>query len=182
MTQWRVFNPDHEFLGQVLIDLANAVGSDEILPYYQKHGLTDISAKAWYPQQKLVDIYNDLECSKSGSMFDLVSIGITEAEQAVVPPIFESLPLLTILQKSMEVLKLNNRGTDPGDIQCEAITDKHVRLTLRVTTPDNLWYGIVYGFVRRFIPKGTHFKVYFDKDIARREFGGDVTIIHVVWD
>jgi hypothetical protein len=182
MADWHVFSPDHEFPGQILIDLANAVGSEEIMPYFEKHGLTHIDPKAWYPQQKLCDIYNDMEASKAGTMFDFVSIGMKEAEQAIVPPSFQSLPLLSILQGVGAVFKLNNRGKDTGEIKCEIVTDRHVKMILRVVTPDTLWYGIFYGYVRRFVPKGTHFKVYFDQDVPRRDNGGDVTIIHITWE
>ncbi len=181
MPHWHVFSADHEFPGQVIIDLANAVGSEEIMPYFKKHGLTNIDPKAWYPQQKLLDIYNEMETSKSGTMFDFVSIGMKEAEQAILPAQFQSLPLLSILQGVGEVFKLNNRGTDPGDLKCEVVTDKHVKMVLRATTPDNLWYGIFYGYVRRLAPKGTHFTVYFDENVPRRDNGGDVTIIHITW-
>lgn len=105
-----------------------------------------------------------MEDSKSGTMFDFVSIGMKEAEQAIVPPQFESLPLLDILQSVGQVFKLNNRGTDPGEVRCETITDKHVKIILRVTTPDNVWYGIFYGFVRRFAPKGTRFTLRYDPE------------------
>jgi hypothetical protein len=181
MPHWHVFSQDHQVPGQILIDLAHAIGSDEIMPYYKKHGLTNIDPKAWYPQQTLLDIYNEMEDSESGSMFDFVSIGMKEAQQAIVPDHFKSLPLLSILQGVGAVFKLNNRGTDIGEIKCETVTDTHVKIILRVPAPDDLWYGIFYGFVQRFIPKGTHFTVYFDKDIPRRDQGGAVTIIHITW-
>jgi hypothetical protein len=182
MTRWHVFHPDHEFPGQLLIDLANAIGSEDIMPYFEKHGMTNIDPKAWYPMQKLIDIYNEMQEAKSGTMFDFVSIGMKEAEQAIIPPQLQSLPLLSVLQSVGEVFKLNNRGTDPGEIKCEIVADKHVKMILRVTTPDDLWYGILYGYVRRFVPKGGHFTVFYDKDIPRRDEGNDVTIIHITWD
>lgn len=46
MTQWNVFSSDHEIPGQVLLDLANAAGWDEIMPFYEKHGMTNIDPKA----------------------------------------------------------------------------------------------------------------------------------------
>ena len=99
MTHWHVFSADHEAPGKVWIDLANAVGNQEIMPYFEKHGMTNINPNAWYPMQKIIDVYNDMADSKTGSMFDFVSIGMKEAEQAIVPPQFESLPLLKISAK-----------------------------------------------------------------------------------
>ena len=42
MSTWHVFSEDHEFPGQILLDLANAVGVEEIMPYFERHGLTNI--------------------------------------------------------------------------------------------------------------------------------------------
>lgn len=182
MADWHVFSPDHEIPGQILIDLANAVGSEEILPFYQAHSLTNIDPKAWYPQQTVLDIYGEMASRKGGSMFDFVSIGIKEAEQAIIPPHFLALPLLTNLQSIGEVFKLNNRGTDVGEIRCETISDHHVKMIMRIPQPDDIWYGIFYGYVRRFIPRGADFTVTYDPAVPRRDKGGDVTIIHIKWN
>jgi hypothetical protein len=179
---YHVFSADHEFPGQVVIDLANAVGSDEIMPYLEKHGMTNVDPKAWYPMQKMVDIYNDMADNMTGTMFDFVAIGMKEAEQAIVPPQFAAMSLLDILKGVDTVYKLNNRGTDPGEIRCEVVTDKHVKLILRVVTPDDLWYGVLYGYVKRFAPKGSRFSLRYDPDVPRREEGGEATIIHVQWE
>jgi hypothetical protein len=182
MTHWHVFSADHEVPGQILIDLANAAGSEEIKPYFEKHGMAQIDPKVWYPQQTLLDIYNDMADTKTDNMFDFVGIGMTEAKLAIVPVQFDTMPLIDILKGVEIVFNLNNRGTDPGNLHCEVVTDKHVKIIMRVTTPDDIWYGIFYGFVRRFIPNGTHFTVSYDPDVTRRDNGGDVTIIHIKWE
>lgn len=182
MAQWKVFNPDHEVTGQVLLDFANAVGGEEIVTYFERHGLTNIDPKAWYSMQTYLDVLSDIANTRRGGMFDFVSIGMKQAENVIVPPEFESLPLLTILQGSNNVLKLNNRGTDFGDIKCEVVSDKHVKLILRVPQPDDLWYGIYYGYVRRFRPKGSEFTVAYDPSALRKDTGGDTTILHITWN
>lgn len=182
MAKWHVFSPDHEIPGQILIDLANAVGADEILPYFEKHGLTNIDPNAWYPEQKCLDVYNDLAETANGTMFDFVSIGMKEAEQARIPPAFLSLPLMTNLQGINQVFKLNNRGTDIGEMRCDVVSEKHVKIIMRIPQPDDLWYGIFYGYVKRFLPTGSHFTVAYDKAVPRRDLGGDITILHISWD
>ena len=182
MGRYHVFSADHEIPGKILIDLENAVGSDEIMPFFAKHGMTNIDPLAWYPMQKLLDIYNDMVDTKNGTMFDFVSIGMKEAEQAIVPPQFQTMPLLDILKGVAQVFNLNNRGSDYGSCTAEVITDKHIKITLRAATPDDIWYGVFYGFVRRFAPKQTQFSVRYDPNIPRRENGGDVTIIHITWE
>ncbi len=179
---WQAFSPDHEVPGRIFLELKNAVGSDEILPYFEKHGMKTIDPQAWYSEQALLDIYNDMAATnESGTMFDFVSIGMKEAEQAIIPASYSSLPLLQILQGVGDVLKLNNRGTDYGWIQAETVADHHVKMILHVPTPDDIWYGIFYGYVRRFLPKGARFTVYFDPDIPHKDTWGENTIIHITW-
>ena len=52
------------------------------------------------------------------------------------------------------------------------------------TTPDDMSYGLLYAYARRFLPPGTQFTVYYDPDIPARDYGGDreETIIHIEWD
>jgi hypothetical protein len=181
MTQYKVFHPDHETLGRTLLDFEDAVGGENIQPYFQKHGLVNIDPDAWYPEQKLLDVLSDISGQKN-SMFDLVSIGLKTVEQAVIPPEYASLPLLTILENANETYKLNCRGTDIGGVQCEVVSSKHVKMICRFPDPDDYWYGCFYGYVKRFSPRDTNFSLYYDKDIPRRDKGGDVTIIHITWD
>jgi hypothetical protein len=114
---------------------------------------------------------------------DLVSIGMKLVECAPMPPQFASLPILAILQSAPAAYKLTDRGTDPGDIRCEVVADKHVKLYFRLPDPDDQLYGITYGYMRRFAsPRGIRFTVYYDKEALRREEGGEYTIIHVTWE
>ena len=182
MAHYRVFSADQEIPGKILIDLENAVGSEEIMPFFVKHGMTNIDSQAWYPMQKLLDIYNDMTDHKDGTMFDFVSIGMKEAEQAIVPSRFQTMSLSEILMSVTQVFDLNNRGSDYGSCKAEKVTDKHVRVTIRAATPDDIWYGVFYGFVSRFAPKGVHFTLKYDPDIPHRENGGDETVIHITWD
>src|SRR5271166_5203799 len=109
MARYAVFSADHEIPGRILIDLENAVGSEEIMPFFEKHGMTHIDPNAWYPMQKLLDIYNDMVDNKGGTMFDFVSIGMKESELAIVPPQFNTMPLDDILMSVTQVFDLNNR-------------------------------------------------------------------------
>jgi len=181
MSRYQVFHPDHESKGQTLIDLANAIDAEEFLPILEKHGLTSIDPDSWYPQQRQLDALSEI-AELSGGMYDLVSLGLKMAETAAMPPQFETLSLQEVLMHGDIAYRMTDRGTDPGDVKAEILNDKHFRITLRVPDPDDLWYGIVYGYMRRFSPKGTRFTVYYDQDIPRREQGGKVTVIHAVLD
>jgi hypothetical protein len=60
------------------------------------------------------------------------------------------------------------------------VDNTHVILTVRSFEPDTLWYGNIYGLMRRFAA-GREFTVYFDEDQPRHETGGETTLIHVTW-
>lgn len=182
MPHYTLFHPDHEYLGQVLIDFENALGSNDIHQTFEKHGLINIDPQGWYPAQKFMDVLNDMEENEIAQMWDFVSIGLKQIEHAIVPPEFESLPLIQILQSLDATYHLNNRGTDIGEIKCEVVNENHVKLIFRVPQPEDAWYGVCYGYMRRFAPQDTIFRVYYDKNTPRRSEGGDKTVIHVVWE
>jgi len=179
--KWHVFSADHEIPGQIMVDFKNAVGAEEIMPYFAKHGIPTIDPAIWYPMQDLLDIYNDMVETKGDTMFDFVAIGMKTAEQAFFPPEFASLPLMVILQGTDQVFHMNNRGTDIGSVDMEVVSPNHVKYTLRLCQPDDLWYGVFYGYVKRFSPPGTPFTLYYDADVQRRDLGGEKTVLHIVW-
>ncbi len=181
MSHYKVFHPDHELRGQLLIDCENAIGRSRIQPLFEKHGLVNIDPRAWYPEQQWLDVLSDM-ADQGNAMFDFVSLGIKIADNAMLPPGFSSLPLLTVLQNANSIFQLNSRGTETGEITTEVLGDKHAKLTFRVPDPDDFWYGILFGYVRRCMPQGTHFTVSYDKEVPRREQGGEVTVMHVEWD
>ncbi|MBI5958326.1 MAG: hypothetical protein HY866_06320 [Chloroflexi bacterium] len=181
MAPYKLFHPDHEYLGQVLMDFQNAVEGESIHSIFKKHGLTNIQPQAWYPAQMFINILNDMKESRTMQMLDFVSIGMKQVENAVMPPGLAQLPLIDILRSMDTAYQMNNRGTDIGEIRCEVIDAHHVRLIFRVPQPDDIWYGVCYGYMRRLAPEGTHFTVYYDEHQPRREDGGEITIIHISW-
>ena len=182
MPRYTPFHPDHEYLGQVLIDFENAAGAGKrIQHYFQKHGLDDVSPSEWYPAQMFLDVLSDMTEHDDAQMMDLVSIGLKQVETAVMPPEFARLPLLDILGSMDVAYRLNNRGTDIGEIQCEVVDDHYVKMIFRVPQPDDIWYGVTYGYMRRFAPRDTYFTVEYD-EAERRDFGSETTVIHINWE
>ncbi len=182
MPHYQLFDPNTEILGQVILDFEQAVGSEHFHPIFEQHGLVNLDPDAWYPAQAWLDVLNAVSVSGSGqSMFDFVSIGIRQLELAAVPPGFEDLPLVDALCAIEDAYRLNYRGSDIGGIVAEVIAENHVRLIIRSFEPDDLWYGNIYGFMRRFAPGNVRFKVAYDPDLPRRDQGGEVTVLHVTW-
>jgi len=180
MPHYQLFHPDTEILGQAILDFETALGSERFRPILEKHGLTRIDAQTWYPAQKWLDALSEI-AETSTAMLDFVSLGIRQLELAVMPPEFEQMPLLEVLESLDAAYRLNYRGTDIGGIRVEVVDGKHVKVIIRSFEPDNLWYGNMHGLMRRFAPPGSRWTVYFDPDVPRREQGGEETVIHIKW-
>ncbi|HEX3054338.1 MAG TPA: hypothetical protein VHP83_27020 [Aggregatilineaceae bacterium] len=165
------FQADHEYLGQTLIDFELAAG-DAAHVCFQQHGLTNLSPDTWYPASTFIAAIRDMP------KLDLVSVGRRQAELTDLP---DYLSLLEVFDEMNQLYLRRNRGSDVGDIQCEVLGPTHIALIFRVPQPDDLWYGICCGYVRRFTARNAYCKVYYDPDLPRCDQGGDVTVIHVEW-
>lgn len=180
MPKYESFSEDAEVVGYLLAGYKHAVNHEEFDAYFEKH-IGEIDPEQWYPFQKLLDIFNDIDANPS-SMMNFVDIGMAIAEHTPLPPEWDELPIEGVLQEYTAITALVNRGTDLGEIGYKIVDPRHVRLHYRFPVPDDYWYGVTYGFMRRFLPKGTPFKVYFDVGLPRREQGAEATIIHVTWE
>jgi hypothetical protein len=182
MSDYRAFSDDAESLGQSMMSIVKYLGKEGLYPILEKHGLAALEPDKWYPTQAWMDVFNDLKRQVPGAeISNFVTIGTAIVETSALPPEFDTMPLIDILATTDQAYKMNNRGSDLGEYACEKVSDTHVKMVCRVPFPDNYNYGIFYGFARRFLPKGTHFKVFFDQEIPRCEQGGEATIIHITW-
>ena len=53
-------SPETEVLGKNVLAILENVQADEIRPYAEKYGLTEINADQWYSAQSWLDLMNDL--------------------------------------------------------------------------------------------------------------------------
>jgi len=178
-------DPGMEMVGQAMLSFIDNVQTDDIQPYLAKHGLKNIRPDQWYPASKLMDLMNDMAAGTNLSS-NLVAIGMQMSTNMVMPPDMEHAPLSVILE-AWDVLyhlqhrNLKNPNIDIGYVKAQKVTDTHYTTIHKHLYPDDFTYGIAYGMARRFLPKGTSFKVKYDDKTPTRDNGGDVTIIHVVW-
>lgn len=180
MAHYQVFHPDHQIIGNNVLDIRKAIGGDEIYDYYARHGLSDPDPAAWYPLQNLLDVFNELE-ERGGAMFDLVSIGMNSVNYIVLPPEVEKLSMIELYQLSDQAYRMNHRGSNIGGLRCDVVNNQHIIMTNVTPFPDHLWYGIGYGYARHFLPRQFHVTAYFDEAILRRDLGGNKTVIHYQW-
>lgn len=181
MGQYASFDPRVEIIGQNILSFLQNSQIENIQPILERRGLTDVKPDQWYPLQTWMEVLTEIS-EQSSAMFDFVSIGMAISETAVIPPEVAKLPFEQFMMMINDVYQMQHRGGDAGTIKVEQPGDKHLLLTLRVPYPDDLEYGVAYGFARRFLPAGTQFTVMYDENVPRREKGGQETLIHITWD
>ena len=173
-------DPNIEVIGSSVIAIAKNAQADQIAPFLEKHNLTTIVPDQWYPAQQLLSVMNDLAAA-SGTTGNFVAIGLEIAKIAPFPPEPNFTSLESVLMMWNAIYQNDHRGGDIGFIETDKILDTQYRCTLQHIYPDDLMYGVAFGFAHRLLPSGTEFKVWYDHSILRLDLGGDQTIIHIAW-
>lgn len=173
-------DPNLEIRGDALLSLLQNLRAENVAPYLGQFNLTDIHTDAWYPTRDFLDLLNELDRA-SGHVLDYVAIGLSLAETAYMPPELEQAPFSEMLEGWDDHYQANHRNADIGHKVTKKISDRHYTITLGSIYPDDMEYGVVYGFAKRFLPPGTPFTVWYDEDIQRLDEGGEQTVIHVRW-
>jgi hypothetical protein len=75
----------------------------------------------------------------------------------------------------------NHRG-DVGEQHVELVDDHRLRVTIRTPYPDDLFYGMYYGLVRRYAPADIEYTVAYDDSTPRRDQGGEQTVLYITWE
>lgn len=173
-------SPEVEVLGRKILSLIDNLSTEVIEPLLEKHGLDNIQPEAWYPAQDWLDVINDLFADRSWTS-QFVVTGMSIAENGSISPELEDASLEQILGQWDDFYQMPHRGGDIGEVTVEKLSDTHFKTVHRHLYPDDLTYGIAYGWARRFLPEGTRFSVYYDKEVPHLDRGGTETIIHVKW-
>ncbi len=175
------FDLNAEVIGQNMSAFVECINKDHILPFLEKHGLSQIDPQTWYPLQDWLNVLNDM-LDAGGAMFDFVSVGMKIADTAVYPPEVEGLPFADFVMMIPQVYQMQHRHGDVGEEQARQLGDQHLQLYMRTPYPDDLAYGVVWGMARRFLPPGTHFVIAYDEAEPRCDQGGDHTILDIQWE
>ncbi|MBI1256211.1 MAG: hypothetical protein GC204_01950 [Chloroflexi bacterium] len=173
-------DPKLEMLGLNLSAFIDNIQAEEIDPVLQKYGLTQIDPYKWYSAPVWLDALNDLQ-EQSNMTSNMVAIGMEIGRIVPMPP-GKELSLAEVLAIWNDALyQPLFRNGDAGFIKLQKLSDTHYVTIHENIWPDDFSYGIAYGLARRFLPRGTGFKVYYDEQIPRMDEGGKATHLHIAW-
>lgn len=128
-------------------------------------------------------LYHLDELNSRNETKNMVAIGMSVAQEMIVPPELANPQLSTILWLWNDLFHLQHQdGTNMlGYVKTEQLGETHYRTTHDHLYPDDFVYGLAYGLARRFLPSGTSFQVKYVEDKPRKDYGGDITVIDVMW-
>jgi hypothetical protein len=156
---------------------------DPIRSYLEEHGVAtedlphDESLSTW------LSLFGDLISRKGSALLDLVSVGqlVVEADAALIRLLEGTLAAEKsgVANYSKPLARSNGNGTNWA---VDAVEAEHIQITTATPYPDDLLFGVFYGMAGRFLPPTTRFTVQFDDTVPTRDRGGEVTIIHILWE
>lgn len=171
--------PGTEISGDGILSLVENVSKDEIQPLLEAHELGELDREAWYPAQLYLDVLGDI---RDEFYMNMVAVGMAVGENTHLPPEMEQMTLGGILELWDAHYQMHHRNGDIGHAATQKISDTHYTITIhKGLYPDDLEYGVAYGFAKRFLPDDEYFLVEYDPDVTRMDDGGDETVIHVKW-
>jgi hypothetical protein len=174
--------PSTEIIGATVLSLVQNMTAADFAPLLSKYGFDKIDPDKWYPLQDFVDLLAELTQHPKLTL-SLVAIGMSIAEVAPMPPELVNAPFSKLVEGWNEHYHASTRNGEVGDKTTIKVADRHYKIVHDQTImPDDLEYGVLYGFAQRFLPPNTQFDVWFDEDVPRMDEGGDQTILHVSWD
>ncbi|MBI1258821.1 MAG: hypothetical protein GC204_15230 [Chloroflexi bacterium] len=173
-------SPTVETLGAPMLSFIENMEAETIYPYLEQYGLTQIAPNQWYPLQTWLNVLNDM-AQGTNLTSNLVAIGLEIIGNVVMPPELERASFPTVLNQWDAIYQMQHRGGDIGHVVVDKVSETHFKTTHNLPYPDDMIYGVGYGMARRYLPRGTQFKVYYDEKEPHLDEGGKRTVIHIKW-
>lgn len=175
-------SPETEVIGQVMLSYINNIQAEEIRPLLEKNDLMNVEPDKWYPLRPWLNLINEM-ATQPNFTSNMVAVGMKVAEYAIMPPEMKNVTLEQMLEGWNTHFHVNHRNGEIGQITTEKVNDKHYRMIHQHIYPDDLNYGLAYGFARTFLPQGTRFRVWYEDNEHRLDNGeSDKTVICVSWE
>ncbi len=181
MTHYLAFDPNSEMSGLSVQSFVRNILHEDIAEILVRHGLNEIDPQKWYPVQKLLDVFSEVaaEGSNTSQVFVSVGMGAAELGYAAMPAQAKAkLTLEAFLSAYGNRLNELHRG-NVGYIQYEKIADGHYVMTWKIPYPDDVMYGVFYGFTRLLRPSDKAFVLEYDRDQPSSDNGGEMTVLHI---
>lgn len=181
MIRYLSFEPNVELTGRTVLAFITNIMHEDMAAILKKHDLDQIDPDSWYPLQHVLDILSEL-ANGPNSTSNFVSIGMAAANLGIqgLPPAVQQLPLAEFFNQYEKIYQTRHRGGDAGYMRVEQPDARHIIIRAHNPYPDDINYGVIYGYTRHFLGlAGKGFTLKYDDNTPRRDQGGDETIMHI---
>lgn len=142
--------PEAEVIGQTMISFADNLEAAVIMPLLEKRGLAKIDPEGWYSHQVWMDILKEMDESLGGSSLSaLVAFGRKVVENAVMPPVIQSIPDALNALHAIHHANLRNIPEEEG-YAIEVKGERHYIVYHNTPNPEDAIYGFLWGMCARF--------------------------------
>jgi len=176
IAQFQLDDPNSEVSGAPMMGFIQCTMADSVLPALEHHHLDKIQPDGWYSFPEYLEVMRELSYTE-----DLVSVGISMMDHVPWPPETYQMSFPDVLRSINAVYGFQHRGDVGQGYLMEFQGERHVVITIANPYPDDLVYGCYWEIAKKFLPKGTKFKVYYDNAAPLRKEGGEETKIHIMW-
>lgn len=183
LPRFHAFDPRAEIVGNTVLAFITNIMHAEIKRILENHGLDEIEADKWYLIQNVLDVMNDISQETDASA-SFVSIGIAAAQLSIakLPAEALSVPIDQFFMTYEKIYLSKMRYGDVGWITPKRISAHHLTIEARSPFPDDVMYGVFYGYIRALRPSDKGFTLKYDDDHLRHDFGGESTLYHLLID
>lgn len=178
MAQFVGFDPKVQVSGQSMMITIQAMG-ERVHPVLKKHGMENLQADRWYPQQPYLDFFREIAQGDFSSVLDLVSIGMNVPTLAYWPENIRTIE--DALFSIGQAYEMNHKGGRIGSYQAVSTGERQIEVRCENPYPCDFDYGLVYNTAKLYQPADGHVMVAHVDTGECRKFGGDVCIYRVTW-
>lgn len=179
MAQYQAFAKYVEVSGQSAQSVIEAMGmfkkmAVEILA---KHGIPELNADQWYPQQNYLDFYRDI--AERIGLKTLKTIGREVPNNALWPKEIDSLD--KALASIDAAYHLNHRGGEIGSYRYEKTGERSAKIIANNPYPCPFDHGLIEGVAQKFAVSTARLRVVHDDTLPCRLNGAESCVYLISW-
>ncbi|MBZ0305078.1 MAG: hypothetical protein K8I82_03330 [Anaerolineae bacterium] len=184
MWQFQVFDDHSEAISNGILGSMAFLRRDEHMkavvdPILTKNGLENLKMDEWVPFQSWLNVFKEISAEGKRQMFDLVAIGMAIGMGISLPPEIDNIP--AVLASLDPVYRMHHRGADVGHYHLEQLGERQYKVVANIPYPEDLVYGTIYGFCKRFVSDGDGLIVVIDKNAPSLKKGDKSTTYLISW-
>lgn len=175
------YAPDAQVSGAIMSAIFNHYRRDSVIDSLKQHNLDYFDADQWYPVDQFINLL--AEWSQLPEIVsNYVSVGMAMTYHIELPEELEALDAMTKIHRLGDFMMSQHRGAGVGSFTARITGEKSVIYTESTLWPDDIIYGYIYGAARRYLPRGTHFRLAYADDQPRQADGAAQTVLTLSWE